>query len=95
VRADGHHAREIFQQEVVCAKMRQGHSAPASLCGQVRRCWQGQRVALSLAGGALKENQAFCAHPKFDADTGRMVAFSLGLRFAEGGRGRTCNVAKL
>lgn len=34
--------------------------------------------------GALKENQAFCAHPKFDAATGRLVAFSLGLRAAEG-----------
>ena len=63
------------------ARMRQAHSAPASLPEdqQVdeRHC---------PAGGALRENQAFCAHPKFDAETGRMVAFSLGLRFAEGGR---------
>lgn len=51
-------------------------------------------MALSLAGGALRENQAFCAHPKFDADTGRMVAFSLGLRFAEGGRGAISDVAE-
>lgn len=39
-----------------------------------------------LADGALSENQAFCAHPKFVAGTGRLCAFSLGLRGAEGGQ---------
>jgi carotenoid cleavage dioxygenase-like enzyme len=52
------------------------------------------KMALSLAGGALRENQAFCAHPKFDADTGRMVAFSLGLRFAEGERDQFRKLSK-
>ena len=47
-----------------------------------------QAIGALNAGGALRENQAFCAHPKFDADSGRMIAFSLGLRFAEGGRHR-------
>lgn len=37
-----------------------------------------------VADGALREKQAFCAHPKLDAGTGRLCAFSLGLRAAEG-----------
>ena len=35
-------------------------------------------------GGLLREAQPFCAHPQFDAATGRLVGFSLGLRYAEG-----------
>jgi hypothetical protein len=35
-------------------------------------------------GGLLREAQPFCAHPQYDAASGRLVGFSLGLRHAEG-----------
>lgn len=37
-----------------------------------------------FAGGALRDEQPFTAHPSYDKFTDRLVAFSNGIRHGEG-----------